>query len=96
MKLKDIVSNTMEKLNCHLNNINKTHPNTFKEIITFSRQMINKKYIDFVNDTDIQNGVGKCMSNIYEKVKPEATDIAKTIIKNKESSKKERNNIGRF
>ena len=96
MKLKDIISNTMEKLNGHLNNINKTHPNTFKEIITFSRQMINKKYIDFVNNTDIQNGVGECMSNIYEKVKPEATNIAKTVIKNKESAKKESKNIGRY
>ena len=96
MNLKDIVSNTMEKLNEHLNHINKTHPNTFKEIITFSRQMINKKYIDFVNNTDIQNGVGECMSNIYEKVKPEATNIAKTVIKNKESLKREGKKIGGF
>jgi len=80
MKLKDIVSNTMDKLNCHLNDINKSQKNVFDEIKTFSRQMINKKHNDYKNSEKIQEGVMKCMTNIYESKKEEATNIAKNIV----------------
>ena len=85
MKLKDIISNTMEKLNNHLNEINKNNENgnLFDEIVKFSRQMINKKYIDFNNKENIQEGVKKCLSEIFENKKEKAVTIAKNIYENK-------------
>jgi len=87
MKLKDIVINTMDKLNIHLNDINKTEKNVFDEIKTFSRMMINKKYNDYKNNETIQEGVMNCMTNIYESKKEEATNIAKKVIANKKVNK---------
>jgi len=80
MKLKDIVSNTMDKLNKHLNDINNSDIDALKEIKTFSRQIINKKHNDYKNNEIIQEGVMKCMTNIYESKKEEATNIAKNVI----------------
>jgi hypothetical protein len=65
MKLKDIISNTMDKLNGHLNDINKSQKNALKEITTYSRQIINKKHNDYKNNETIQEGVMNCMTNIY-------------------------------
>jgi len=48
MKMKDIIDKTMTKLNVHLNDINKSDTNSFQEVIKYSRQMINKKYIDYM------------------------------------------------
>jgi len=79
MKLKDIIANTMEKLNNHLNEINKEHSNVFEEIIKYTRRMINKKYIDFNNNIQIQEGVKKCMTDIFENKKTEAINVAKNI-----------------
>jgi hypothetical protein len=46
--------------------------------------MINKKYIDFNKDTNIQEGVKNCISNIYETKKTDALNVAKnTYDKNK-------------
>jgi hypothetical protein len=84
MKLKDIISNTMNKLNNHLNDINKNDTNSFREIVNFSHKMINKKYNDFKNNDNIQEGVKNCMSNIYENKKDDAINIAKKIIINME------------
>jgi len=81
MKVKDIVSNTMDKLNIHLNDINKSDTNTLKEIKTFSRQIINKKHNDYKNNEKIKEGVIKCMTNIYEIKKEEASNIAKNIVR---------------
>ena len=83
MKVKDIVSNTMDKLNGHLNDINKSQKNALKEITTYSRQIINKKHNDYKNNEIIQEGVMNCMTNIYESKKEEATNIAKKVIANK-------------
>ena len=80
MKLKDIISNTMDKLNVHLNDINKNDTRSFHDIIKFSRQMINKKYNDFKNSEEIQKGVKKCMSTIYDNKKDNAIIMAKNII----------------
>jgi len=80
MKLKDIISNTMEKLNTHLNDINKNDTRSFHDIIKFSRQMINKKFNDFKNSDEIQKGVKNCMSNIYDNKKEDAITMAKNII----------------
>jgi hypothetical protein len=87
MKLKDIISNTMDKLNNHLNDINKSQKNALKEITTYSRQIINKKHNDYKNNETIQEGVMNCMTNIYESKKEEATNIAKKVIANKKVNK---------
>jgi hypothetical protein len=84
MKFKDIVSNTMFKLNNHLNDINKNDKNTYSEIINFSRQMINKKYNDFTHSDTIQDGVKNCMTKIYDNKKEEAIHMAKNVIDEKE------------
>jgi hypothetical protein len=84
MNIKDIVANTMEKLNSQLIDINKGQTHLYQEIINFTRQMINKKYIDFNKDTNIQEGVKNCISNIYENKKTDALNMAKnTYDKNK-------------
>ena len=80
MKLKDIISNTMDKLNNHLNDINKDDSRSFHDIIKFSRQMINKKYNDYKNSDEIQKGVKNCMSKIYDNKKDDAISMAKNII----------------
>jgi len=61
MKMKDIVDKTMTKLNVHLKDINKNDTTTFHDIITFSRQMMNKKYIDYNKTDTIKDGVTKCI-----------------------------------
>jgi hypothetical protein len=80
MKLKDIIENTMRKLNNHLIDINENDTRSFDEIIKFSRQMINKKHIDFQNNSNISETVKNCMSEIYETKKNDAKNIAKNII----------------
>ena len=70
----------MEKLNTHLNDINKNDTRSFHDIIKFSRQMINKKFNDFKNSDEIQKGVKNCMSNIYDNKKEDAITMAKNII----------------
>jgi hypothetical protein len=82
MKLKDIITNTMEKLNNHLNEINKEHSHAFKEIIKYTRQMINKKFIDYNNNINIQENVKKSMSNIFEHKKIDAINTAKKLLEN--------------
>jgi hypothetical protein len=87
MKIKDIISNTMEKLNLHLNDINKENTHAFEDIIKYTKRMINKKYIDFRNNASIQDGVKICMSNLFENKKVDSINIAKTIHKkNKDSA----------
>ena len=81
MSLKDIIVITMYKLNKILNSINKNDKNTFDDIIKFSYQMINKKYIDYQNIQSIQDGVYECISNIYINKKEEAMNVAKNIFK---------------
>jgi hypothetical protein len=86
MKLKDIIENTMKKLNNHLNEINKEHTHAFDEIIKYTRRMINKKYDDYNNNSNIQEGVKKCMAELFESKKSEAINIAKNVCeKNKNS-----------
>jgi hypothetical protein len=82
MKSKDIVSNTMEKLNKHLLDINRADKESFPESIVFSRRMIEKKYIDYMNKTDIQEIVENLICNIYETKKIEAVNISKNFVNN--------------
>jgi len=80
MKLKDIILITMDKLNKHLNYINKNDIDALEEIKIFSYKIINKRYNDYKNNEIIQEDVMKCMTNIYESKKEEATNVAKNIV----------------
>jgi hypothetical protein len=87
MKSKDIVVNTMEKLNFQLNEINKNNNISFKEIIDFSRQMINKKYNDYKKNQNIQENVGNIICDIFGNKKTEAIDIAKKVMESSNINK---------
>ena len=82
MKLKDIVSNTMEKLNKHLNDLNKADDLCFESVIDYSRKMIRKKHIDYTKYPDINNSVNYCIGNIYSKKKDDAIKMSDNV-KNK-------------
>ena len=83
MKSKDIVDKTMDKLKNHLLNFNKEKQDDFyfKETLTYSRRMIEKKYIDYIKDTDIHKKVIDVISNIFENKKQDAINILKKIDK---------------
>jgi hypothetical protein len=80
MKSKDIVENTMNKLNKQLLHFNKENTKSFEEIIDFSRKMINKKYIDFQKDNNIQENVKNKICSIFNNKKYKAINVAKKII----------------
>lgn len=82
MKVKQIVEKSMEKLNEHLNIINKNNKATqLKDTIRYSRQIFNKKYIDYKKDKDLQKGVNTVISNIYETKIDNSKKIAENVIK---------------
>lgn len=80
MKSKDIVENTMEKLNKQLLQINDDVKDTcLKDCIDFTRRIITKKYIDYINDTNLQKNVSSCISDIYDKKRNDAIKISQSI-----------------
>jgi hypothetical protein len=82
MKAKQIAEKSMEKLNEHLNIINKNNKgDTLKDAIRYSRQIFNKKYIDFQNDKNTKNGVSNLFCSIYEDNKEKAKKMADNIVK---------------
>jgi hypothetical protein len=87
MKSTDIVEKTMKKLNYHLNEINKNNTESFEDITKFSRQMINKKYIDYQKNEYIHKSVDEMICFIYGNKKVEATHIAKKVLDNYDRKK---------
>jgi len=80
MKLKDIVNITMEKLKNQLLDMNEEiKDKVFNEVNEHYRRMINKKYIDYTKDKDIQDNVIEHVSNIFDKKKEDAIKISKSI-----------------
>jgi hypothetical protein len=91
MKSKKIIEKSMEKLNEHLNTINQNNKDKcLKEVIRYSRQIFNKKYIDYQKDKDIKKGVSNLFCNIYENNKEKATKLAHNIIKIEELDKQKK------
>jgi len=85
MKSSDIASKTMEKLNIQLNKMNKDAKEEsfiFPSIVDYSRQMINKKYNDYVKTDTIQDNVQKFICDIYNSKKQESLEMAEIVIKN--------------
>jgi hypothetical protein len=88
MKVKNIVEKSMEKLNEHLNIINKNNKSTqLKDTIRYSRQIFNKKFIDYKKDKDLQKGVNFVMSNIFETKIENAKKLAENVVKIEEFNK---------
>jgi hypothetical protein len=82
MKAKQIAEKSMEKLNEHLNIINKNNKaDTLKDTIRYSRQIFNKKYIDFQKDKSTKNNVSNLVCSIYEDNKNKAQKMADNIVK---------------
>jgi len=83
MNSKDIAEKTMKKLNFHLNEMNKNNDcDSFEDVKTFSRRMINKKYIDYQKNESIHKNVDDMIFSIYGNTKNEATNIAKKVLHN--------------
>jgi hypothetical protein len=83
MNSKDIAEKTMKKLNFHLNEMNKNNDcDSFEDVKTFSRRMINKKYIDYQKNDSIHKNVDDMIFSIYGNTKNQATNIAKKVLHN--------------
>jgi hypothetical protein len=87
MKSNDIIYNTMDKLNKCLLEMNKNADYVYKDIITFSRQMINKKYIDYQKDDKLHSDVSQFIKLMFDNIKDDAISIAKDILKTDEIPK---------
>lgn len=83
MKSKDIVDNTMNKLKKHLLDINEYNKDICLEnCLNYSKEIIEKKHIDYQNNININNSVKNCISNIFENKKQEAIKISNNIRNN--------------
>lgn len=80
MKLKDIVHNTMKKLNEHLIDINKNDKMSVQEFIKINKETINNKYVNFEKDENIQKDVENKICAIFENKKSEAINLAEKIM----------------
>jgi len=81
MKSKDIVNNTMKKLQKHLLDINnECVPTCIEDFLKDSKKVIVKKHSDYVRDNGIQKNVQQFISNILESKKEEAIKMSKNII----------------
>ena len=82
MKSKDIVDNTMKKLNEHLMEINKDNKKSLEDIIKIGKNKIIKKYEDYEQDDNIQKYVEYAICGVFENKKLDAISLA---IKNRKS-----------
>ena len=55
---------------------------SFEDVKTFSRRMINKKYIDYQKNDSIHKNVDDMIFSIYGNTKNDATNIAKKVLHN--------------
>ena len=94
MNVKDIIEHSMEKLNKHLNDFYHESVNDDEFIIMnkiFDDQKLNidNKYLDFKNNTTIQNKVQEFITDIFDKKKEHAIKLYnQVLIQNKEDNNK--------
>ena len=82
MKIKDIVDDSMKKLYKNLQEINNeimNNSNFFEDILKLSRQKIEEKYNNYVDNTKIQKDVERYITNIFDNKKTDAIKISKNI-----------------
>ena len=82
MKSKDIVDNTMNKLQKHLLEINNDSLSCIEECIKESKKIIIQKNADYHKNSNTQKIVQDFISNMYENKKEEAIKISKNISRN--------------
>ncbi len=77
----DIMNSTMDKLNKYLIIFNKTEKDegTMKEIIDYTRRIINQQHINYGKDTELQESFGKILGGVFEEKRDEAVDIFTNI-----------------
>jgi hypothetical protein len=80
MKSKDIVENTMKKLNEHLIEINKNDTMSTEEFVQQSKENIIKKYIGYEKSATIQKEVESKICHIFENKKTDAMNLAEKIM----------------
>ncbi len=81
MKMTDIADKTMEKLHNHIKNIREENTDTIGEIITHSRRIADKKFIDYTKDDDLKFNVQHRLLDEYIKINIKAVTVAKKITK---------------
>ena len=82
MEIKDIIDNTIYKLNKHLLDINiDINDDIMNEIIYNSKNIINYKYNNYKNNEDIKKNVINLISNIFEEKKENSLIISSNNIK---------------
>ena len=92
MNIKDIIEQSMEKLNKHLNDFYKESVNDDEFVIMnkiFENQKINidNKYLDFKNNINIQSKVQEFITDIFDKKKDHAIKLYnQVLLQNKESN----------
>jgi hypothetical protein len=80
MKSKDIVDNTINKLNKHLLDINNdSKDNIMEEFIDMSKKIIDNKYNSYKNNDDVKKNVTEIISSIFEDKKENALNISNNI-----------------
>ena len=82
MKIKDIIDNSMEKLNRKLNNINNTmyeNSTLYEDILKLSKDKIDTKYNDYKNNEIINKNVQNFITNMFENKKKDAINIFNKI-----------------
>jgi len=79
MTIQDITDKTMEKLKEELIKINKHDQITDVNHIKNGKEIIDKKYENYLKLEDIKKNVSEHISKIYEDKKPEAITIAEKI-----------------
>ena len=89
MKVKEIVDISMQKLYYQLNifykNLidHKVNNKFNSHLIENEKKILDDKFEDFCNNTDTKNIVNSLFTNIYEKNKEEALEVADKILVNK-------------
>ena len=83
MKSKDIIDNTMRKLQKHLLDINDTNTTSIEEFLKDSKKIIIKKHSDYIRSNDTQKIVKEFVSKIYENKKDDAIKMSQKIINKK-------------
>lgn len=88
MEIKEIISNSMEKLNKNLLEINSELKNNVffdKYILDYKTKEINNKYNSYKNNEETQKKVNDCIVNIFDNKKDDSLKIMKNVLNDAES-----------
>ena len=83
MKSKDIIDNTMRKLQKHLLDLHNSNTTIIEDFLKDSKKIIIKKHSDYIRCNDTQKIVKEFITNIYENKKDDAIKMSQNIINKK-------------